>query len=105
MENQVIKLRQEAIKRCIEGKRPSAVAKELKKSKAWVCKWLKRYGQDPTGSWFEELSRKPHSVPGQTQIGIEAQILKIREQLKQNKYAQQGALSIQYAFKQLGLDP
>lgn len=101
MNNQEIKLRQEAVKKCLEGNAPSEVAKELNKSKAWVCKWFKRYKQNPTGSWFEERSRRPHTISRQTHTEIEVQILEIRKQLQQNKYSQQGALSIQYAFKQL----
>jgi transposase InsO family protein len=105
MENQEIKLRQEAVKKCLEGKAPSQVAKEVKRSKAWVCKWLKRYKSDPTGNWFDEHSRRPHKIGGKTQCSVEEQILLLRRQLEQNKYSQQGALSIQYAFRQLNLTP
>lgn len=101
MNNQEIKIRQEAVKKCLEGNVPSKVAKELNKSKAWVCKWLKRYKENPMDNWFEERSRRPHTISRQTQTAIEEQILEIRKQLHQNKYSQQGALSIQYAFKQL----
>lgn len=101
MENQEIKLRQQAVQKCVEGRVPSQIAKELNKSKVWVCKWLRRYKEDPTGNWFEELSRRPHTIHRQTQAAIEDQILRIRQQLEQSKYGQQGALSIQYAFKQL----
>ncbi len=103
MQNQEIRLRQEAVKKCLEGKTPSQVAKELAKSKAWVCKWFRRYKENPTGNWFEELSRRPNTVNRQTQTTIEDQISQIRQQLQQNKYSQQGALSIQYVFKQLNL--
>jgi hypothetical protein len=103
MENQEIKLRKEAVKKCMEGKAPSLVAKELKRSKVWVCKWLKRYKENPSGTWYEGQSRRPHKTVSRTPPVTEEQILFIRRQLEQNKYAQQGALSIQYAFKQLNL--
>lgn len=103
MENQEIKLRQEAIRKCLEGQSASSVAKQIGKSKVWVCKWLKRYKEDPAGAWYEEQSRKPHCVARKTPSSTESQILQIREQLQNSKYAQQGALSIQYAFRQLEL--
>jgi putative transposase len=105
MQNQQIKLRQEAIRKCFEGQAPSQVAKELKRSKVWVNKWLKRYKNDPTGNWFEERSRRPHKIGHKTLGSVEDQILSIRRQLTKNKYSQQGALSIQYAFKQLNQAP
>ena len=101
MKNQEIKLRQEAINKCLSGLSPSAVASQMGRTKVWVCKWLKRYKQNPTGSWYAEFSRKPHKSTGKTSAVVEEQILNIRRQLQQNKYSQQGALSIQYAFQAL----
>jgi putative transposase len=84
MNNQEIKLRQEAVKKCLEGTAPSKVAKELKRSKTWVCKWLSRYKQNPMDNWFEEYSRRPHTISRQTQTAIEEQILEIRKQFVSN---------------------
>lgn len=81
MENQQIKLRQEAVKKCLEGKSYSHVAKQVGRSKAWVCKWLNRYKEDPIGNWFEEHSRKPHTIEDKTSVTLEEQIVLVRRQL------------------------
>jgi len=98
-------LRKYAIHLYLEGKNPSSICIELCKSRAWFYKWLNRYEQLLGGDWYKEQSRAPKIVTSKISPEIERLVINIRNQLKNNKYAQIGAISIQWAMKKLGIEP
>ena len=97
--------RQKAIELFLQGHKPASICRELGKTRPWFYKWLKRYQQNPKEEWYKEYSRKPKTVHQTLSPETEQLILKIRKDLESKKYAQIGAISIQWAFHQLGLNP
>lgn len=57
-------IRKKAIQRYISGENPKAIYTDLKRSKKWFFKWLKRYqmGQD---DWHKDQSRAPLKRPNE----------------------------------------
>lgn len=100
-----ISLRKKAIELFLNNVSPSKIANELKVSRSWVYKWVNRYKENPKGKWFEEQSKTPKQTVNKTPQTLEDQIVNIRKQLEHSKYAQVGAVSIQYEFVKLGLEP
>lgn len=80
------------------------IAETLGKTRQWVHKWLKRYR---TGSdvWYKSLSNAPKKPISKIPEDIEKTIVSIRNNLKEQKYAQKGALNILYEFKRLDIIP
>lgn len=99
-----IKRRREAIRRYLAGTRPMAIYRALGRSKPWLYKWLKRYrvGQR---AWAHEQSRAPHRVVKRSSVELERMVCAIRRSLITTKYAQKGALAIQWQLQQLGVQP
>src|SRR5258707_1585483 len=98
--------RQEAINRHLEGKKVTAIARLMGKSRKWVHHWIKRYKSNPADvNWFEDRSKAPKKVSGTLEQQTEHQILLIRKELMKEKMAQIGAISIQYECERLGIKP
>jgi putative transposase len=61
-DDQLRKERARAVQRLIEGETPQAICASLKRSKAWLYKWLERYltgGED----WNQGHSHRPSCFP------------------------------------------
>jgi putative transposase len=94
----------EAITRFLQGEPPSAICRFLGRSRPWFFKWLKRY--DPGDSnWACSQSRAPKEISHKTPISITQMVCEVRKRLVKTKYAQKGALAIQWQLKQLGVKP
>jgi transposase InsO family protein len=104
MEEEIVS-RKEAVNRWLAGEKPEKIAFDLGKTKQWVYKWIKRFQNDKGNNWFESQSTTPQRIKTKISAELENQILQIRETLAHRKYAQIGALSIQYEYYQLGLKP
>jgi transposase InsO family protein len=63
-----------------EGRSKSEVAREYGVSRRWVQKLLARYQLEGEAA-FEPHSRRPHSNPNRTPVGIEDAIVALRKQL------------------------
>lgn len=93
------KTRQKAIELYNSGMSVTEICKLLKTSRKWFYKWERRYDRDPKGEWYKDHSKAPKHFPGKKITALlEQQILSIREHLEHEKYAQKGAISIQYEF-------
>jgi transposase len=72
-----IKLR----KRCIElhksGKSPTDISGELKRSRPWTYKWIKRY-KSGKEKWYEDESKAPKLKPTKLTPELESEIIEIR---------------------------
>lgn len=97
--------RQKAIELYLKNTSPTKIANRLGFSRKWVYKWINRYKEDPKGNWFEDRSKATKHPTNKISKKIEDQIVNIRKQLEQQKYAQIGAVSIQYEFIKLGQEP
>ena len=100
-----IEIRKQAIIMYLTHHNPTEICETLNKSRPWFYKWLKRYEADPKGDWFIEHSRRPHVIPRLIDKDLENLVIQIRRQLERTPYAQIGAISIQWEFRKLRVEP
>jgi hypothetical protein len=96
--------RQQAINRYMSGEKISRITRSLNKSRQWFYFWFSRYS---TGNpdWYEDQSKAPKTIPIKVDAHTEQMVKDIRRQLESTPYSQVGAISIQYEFYRLGLEP
>jgi transposase len=95
-------LRKTAIQRHIlGGESPKAIYTSLNRSKKWFFKWLKRY-QTGAADWYKEHSRAPLARPTETGRKEKEHIVKTRQRLDAEPYAQIGVSAIKWELKKLG---
>src|SRR3990172_6561455 len=94
----------DAVSRYLRGESASAICRAQGRSRRWLYLWLKRYEPgDPT--WAQSRSRAPRRVATKTAEEVEHLVCALRERLAKTKYAQKGALAIQWQLRQLRVDP
>jgi putative transposase len=94
-------IRKTAIERYLKGEDPKSIYSDLKRSKEWFFKWLRRYKSGDLG-WYKSKSRAPHRQP--KAIGeIEKQrIISVRHKLESEKFAQIGSSAIKWELRKSG---
>lgn len=91
-----------AVRRVLGGVPVAGVAAELGRSERWVRKWVDRYDpNDP--DWFKSKSRAAHTVVNRTPVEVEKLVVKIRERLAADEWAQVGASAIAWELAKLGV--
>lgn len=91
-----------AVRRRLGGEAVTSICHSLGKSRRWLYYWLQRYSlTDP--HWAETRSRAPHRHPRKTAVAVEDLICEIRRRLLARKYAQRGAIAIQWELKRFGV--
>lgn len=100
-----IEKRKEAIALWLSGKKNEEISVSIEKSRQWVHKWIKRFKANPDSEWFCSQSNAPKTVKSKVSMNEEQQIIHFRKALSGEKYAQTGAISIQYEFYRFGLEP
>ncbi len=96
-------LRKTAIQRyVIGGETPKKIYQSLNRSKKWFFKWLKRY-QSGAEDWFKEHSRAPVTRPTEISGERKEHILKIRQRLEAEPYAQIGVSAVKWELHKLGM--
>lgn len=99
------KRRRRAVKMVTDwGQRPSDVAEELGRSRQWVHKWLRRFGEEGEAG-LEDRSRAPRRPPKGIEEATVAEVLRIRGELESDPVASVGAVSIQAAMEREGWEP
>jgi len=94
-------IRIEAINRYLKGERPAAkIYCSLKQNKQWFYFWLKRYKQN-NSFWFKDTPRANKIVHNKIDSDTESIICAVRKRLAKKKYAQKGAIPIQWELKKL----
>jgi len=97
------KIRIEAVKCFLAGERPSSkIYRSLNKNKQWFYFWLNRY-QPGHRNWYRDMPKINKIIHNKTNEDIEELVCNIRKRLIETKYAQIGAIAIQWEFKKLGL--
>jgi len=97
-------IRKQAVELHLKSITINDIADTLGKTRQWVHKWLKRYKKG-SEVWYQSISNAPHKPISRIPGDIEKTIVSIRENLKEQKYAQKGALNILYEFKRLNIIP
>jgi transposase len=96
-------IRRKAVARVLSGEPAAKVAAQLGRTDRWVRKWVARY--DPADEdWSMDHSRAPRTTPTRTPEGTEQLILRIRERLMADPWAQVGAAAIAWELEKLGFE-
>ncbi|MGD9207385.1 MAG: helix-turn-helix domain-containing protein [Syntrophobacterales bacterium] len=95
--------RKQAILRYVNGASPKSIYTDLKRSKYWFFKWLKRF-QNGDLYWYKDRSKVPLRSPTKTSKRVEQLIVSIREQLESEPFAQIGVSAIKWELSKLGVD-
>jgi putative transposase len=94
-------IRIEVIRRYLTGEKPKSIYRNLKRSKKWFFKWLKRY-QNGGDDWYKDQFRAPINRPNEIKEEERQRIISIRKKLESEPYAQ-GVSAIKWELKKLGL--
>jgi len=95
------KTRIEAVKRYLKGERPTVkIYRSLQQNKQWFYFWLKRH-ESGNVSWFKDTHKTNKIIHNKIDRETESVICSIRKRLANRKYAQKGALPIQWELKKL----
>ena len=92
-----------AVERFNNGESSESICTSLKKSRAWLYKWISRY-DDHNTFWSESRSRRPKRVANYTP----AKIVEIVKMVRLNLYNQDlfcGAQAIHWEMEELGVAP
>ena len=94
-------VRKKAINLYLKGEKPKSIYSELKRSKNWFFKWLKRY-QTGNPDWYKDKSRAPKKQPTATSEIDRQRIISVRTHLESQKFAQIGASAIKWELAKSG---
>lgn len=93
--------RQNAIERYLKGEFPKSIYTDLKRSKYWFFKWLKRY-KSGEPHWYEDKSRAPVNRPTEISEIDRQRIISVRTGLESQRFAQTGASAIKWELSKSG---
>lgn len=88
-------LRKQAISRYLQRETPKSIYSDLKRSKYWFFKWLKRY-QSGDPDWFRDKSRAALHRPMQISEVEKKRIISVRTRLESERFAQVGVSAIKW---------
>ena len=95
--------RRKAIDRYRGGENPKSIYEDLKRTKQWFFKWLRRY-QSGDPQWYQSKSRAPLHRPFQIDETQRQQIISVREHLDSERFAQIGVSAIKWELKKQGIE-
>jgi putative transposase len=95
-------LRKTAVNRYLKGESPKSIYNDLKRSKNWFFKWLKRY-KSGEAEWYQDKSRAPIKRPTEISETQKQRIISTRTHLESQKYAQIGPSAIKWELNKSGL--
>lgn len=94
-------IRRHAVNRYVNGETPKCIYEDLGRTKQWFFKWLKRY-QSGDPSWYLSRSRAPQRKPREISKATREQVIKIRERLQRQSFAQVGVSAIKWELQKIG---
>ena len=94
-------LRKKAISRYCKGEKPKSIYRDLKRSKYWFFKWLKRY-QSGVPEWFKDKLRTPVNQPSALSKIEKERIINVRKHLESQKFTQIGVSAIKWELRKSG---
>ena len=95
-------LRKKAIQRYLQGEKPKTIYTDIKRSKKWFFKWLRRY-QTGQKDWYKGQSRAPLNSPRRICKTEKQRIIEVRKKLESEPFAQTGASAIKWELSKSGL--
>jgi hypothetical protein len=102
-------LRQEAIRRRLQGESRCDICRDLERSTSWFDKWWAEYRGNPYTD-FADHSRAPHVSPHRIPAHVEQAVVSVRETLEaaqtpDTKYGLIGAPTVRGQLEHLGIEP
>ena len=94
-------LRKTAIERYLKGELPKSIYTDLKRSKNWFFKWLKRY-RSGEPNWYKDRSRAPKKRPTEINYSERQRIISVRTRLESERFAQIGPSAIKWELSKSG---
>jgi hypothetical protein len=94
-------LRRHAIERYIKGDPPKQIYEALRRTKPWFFKWLKRY-QSGDPHWYRSQSTAPRHKRTRLSDVDRRRIVKIRQELEAQSFAQIGVSAIKWELHKAG---
>ena len=94
-------VRKTAIRKYQNGEKSISIYTELRRSKSWFFKWLKRY-KSGAPNWYKDKSKAPINSPIKTSEIEKQRIIETRQRLESTKFAQIGAYAIKWELKKSG---
>ncbi|MCP4553711.1 MAG: helix-turn-helix domain-containing protein [Bacteroidetes bacterium] len=91
-------IRKTAITRYLAGESPKTIYTDLKQSKKWFFKWLKRY-KSGEKNWYKDKSRAPKKRPKQIADDQRQRIIQVRKRLESEPFAQVGVSAIKWELQ------
>ena len=95
--------RKQAILRYVNGESPKSIYTDLKRSKYWFFKWLKRFRSGDL-DWYKDRAKVPLRSPTKTRESLRQLIVSIRKQLESEPFAQVGVSAVKWELSKLGID-
>ena len=95
--------RKQAVERYLNGEEPKEIYTDVKSSKKWFFKWLRRF---KTGDlhWYKDRSRAPLTRPSKISEKKRQLIVSTRKLLESDPFAQIGVSAIKWELSKLGID-
>ena len=94
-------LRKTAVNRYLKGETPKSIYTDLKRSKNWFFKWLKRY-KSGEPEWYKDKSKAPVNRPAAISKVERQRIISTRIHLESQKFAQIGPSAIKWELSKSG---
>ena len=96
-------LRKQAITLHLQGKKVSAIAREIGRTRQWVHKWIKRYDAQ-SDNWCSSHSHAPRNNHAVSST-LEEKVVETRQVLEASPYLESGAYAIWHHLKEQGITP
>ena len=93
--------RKTAVNRYLKGETPKSIYTDLKRSKNWFFKWLKRY-KSGEPKWYKDKSKAPINRPAAIGKVERQRIISTRTHLESQKFAQIGPSAIKWELSKSG---
>ena len=105
-----IALRKQAITLHLQGKKKSEIARQLKRSRPWVDRWINRYRAEAPRLSLQDHSRAPKQRRCAYPERMRRMVVQMREAREQGQrakyqYALVSAQAIYYELQELGMSP
>jgi putative transposase len=97
-------MRVDAIRRRLRGESVVSICRALGRSRRWFYYWFRRYSPSDA-SWCRDRSRAPRHQARKLPKDVERLICEVRTRLLRQKYAQRGAVAVQWELRRLGVHP
>ena len=94
-------LRKTAVNRYLKGETPKSIYTDLKRSKNWFFKWLKRY-KSGEPEWYKDKTKAPVNRPAAISKVERQRIISTRTHLESQKFAQIGPSAIKWELSKSG---